>query len=59
MNSAISDRALDLGIFALDNELAGVRDISEPMHYETFKQPVVEQLNCARQPDDDRELTAA
>ena len=50
MNS-ISDRALDLGIFALDNELDGVADVSEPMHYE--------QLNCALQSDDDRESTAA
>ena len=58
MNS-ISDRALDLGIFALDDELAGGRDVAEPMHYETFKQPLVEQLNCAHQPDDARELTAA
>jgi hypothetical protein len=51
MDAAISDQALDLGLFALDNELEGGRDGSEPMDYETFNQPVIEQLNWAHQRD--------
>jgi hypothetical protein len=51
MATAISDQALDFGLFALDNELESGGDGSEPMHYETFNQPVVEQLNWAQQRD--------
>ena len=39
-HSTISDRALDLGIFALDNELEREQDRPEPMYYETFTQLV-------------------
>jgi hypothetical protein len=33
--STIDDRALDLGLFALDSELESGGNASEPMHYET------------------------
>ena len=47
MASTISDRALDLGVFELDNQLAGGRDVSEPVPNEASKKPAIKQVNWA------------
>ena len=47
MDLPINDQALDLGLFELDNELESGRNGSEVMDYETFNQPVIEQMNWA------------
>ena len=42
MDSTISDRALDLGVFELNNQLEGGSDVSEPL----------EQMNWGHQSDE-------
>ena len=49
MDSTITDRALDLGVFELDNQLADGREVSEPMRYDTVKKTVIKQANWRRQ----------